>query len=61
METCKDVAKKDGIDFSKHIKAEEDAVEKALTGAFDMADKGAGALDNAVKTIVDFIKSIQVA
>ncbi|HHV18345.1 MAG TPA: hypothetical protein GXZ27_05735 [Thermoanaerobacterales bacterium] len=57
----KDVAKKDGIDFSKHIKAEEDAVEKALTGAFDMADKGAGALDNAVKTIVDFIKSIQVA
>jgi hypothetical protein len=56
----KGVAKKDGIDFSKRINAEEGAVEKALAGAFDMADKGAGALDNAVETIVDFIKSIQV-
>jgi hypothetical protein len=56
----KGVAKKDGIDFSKRINAEEGAVEKALAGAFDMADKGAGALDNAVEAIVDFVKSIQV-
>lgn len=54
----KDVAKKDGIDFSKRIKAEEDVVEKTIVGAFDMADKGADALDSAVNTIVDFIKSI---
>lgn len=55
----KDVAKKDGIDFSKRIKSEEDMVEKAIVGAFDMADKGASELDKAVETIVDFVKSIQ--
>ena len=56
----KDVAKKDGIDFSKRIKAEEKMVKSTITDGFDMADKGAAALDNAVEAIVDFIKSIQV-
>lgn len=56
----KEVAKEDGIDFSQRIKAEEDAVETALVGAFDMADKGAAALDSVVEALADFIKSIQV-
>ncbi len=59
-EKIKEKAKKDGIDFSKRIKAEEDAVETALVGAFDMADKGAALLDDAVGEIVDFIKRIQI-
>jgi hypothetical protein len=31
-----------------------------LVGAFDMADKGAALLDDAVGEIVDFIKRIQI-
>jgi hypothetical protein len=59
-EKIEEKAQKDGIDFSKRIKAEEDAVETALVGAFDMADKGAALLDDAVGEIVDFIKRIQI-
>lgn len=57
----KEAALKDGIDFGQRIKAEEDMVEGALVKGFDMADKGAALLDDAVKVIVDFIKSIQLA
>jgi hypothetical protein len=56
----KEVAKKDGIDFSKRIKAEGDMVESTIVGAFDMADEGAAMLDKAVEAILDFIKSIQI-
>ena len=56
----KEVSKKDGIDFSKRIKAEEDAAASALVGAFDMADRGAAALDSVVEAMADFIKSIQI-
>ena len=52
------VSKREGIDLSKRIAGEEETVEKALTGAFDMADKMADSLDKAVLTIVDFLKSI---
>lgn len=52
----KEVAKKEGIDFSKRIKAEEDVVDTALVGAFDMSDKGATLLDDVVEKLVDYIK-----